>query len=77
MLQNALYDIKLDGQLYGCHSCRWGGVQWVTKVPGKLMQKIYDWGKWSKDDSHPIIVKQIFSWIDDTDEPTNEPLENF
>jgi len=65
LFRNNLLDIGIDGDLYGGHSCRRGGCQWLVRELRWPILRVCDWGTWSKDLSHSSIIRYLFAWSDD------------
>jgi hypothetical protein len=68
MFRNNLLDIERDPWLYGCHSCRRGGAQWLAREKEWNIPRICDWGGWALDFNHATILKYLYSWNDDPQE---------
>uniref|UniRef100_A0A0W0G3W9 Uncharacterized protein n=1 Tax=Moniliophthora roreri TaxID=221103 RepID=A0A0W0G3W9_MONRR len=56
-----LADIHVDGDPYGGHSFRHGGVQWLSVNRRWPLCKICEWGRWSEEFTHLTIIKYLIS----------------
>ncbi|KAK7043113.1 hypothetical protein VNI00_008467 [Paramarasmius palmivorus] len=64
-----LADINIDGDPYGGHSFRRGGVQWLSVNRRWPLRKICEWGGWSEEFTHLTIVNlkvEILTLVDAT-----------
>lgn len=74
-LRNNLCDIGLDPRMYGTHSFRRGGCQYLHMSLRWPMRQICAWGGWSEAfDNTGTIFKYLISW---TDSPTLKRSEYF
>ncbi|KAM6489048.1 hypothetical protein JOM56_015460, partial [Amanita muscaria] len=78
--RNMLLDIGKCADVYGTHSLRRGGCQWLARERRWRIPRICDWGGWSTELSHLTIVRYLLSWNDDPYEaredffnPSKEP----
>ncbi|KAI1789725.1 hypothetical protein LXA43DRAFT_892436, partial [Ganoderma leucocontextum] len=63
--RNNLLDINIDPRLYGTHSFRRGGCQYLHTELRWPMRKICDWGGWAEDFDNPgTIFRYLLSWVD-------------
>lgn len=60
-----MIDIDQDYRLYGTHSFRRGGCQWLYSEKRWGLRKICNWGGWSLAFDNMTIVRYLFSWNDD------------
>jgi hypothetical protein len=60
-----LIDVGIDYRLYGTHSFRRGGAQWLYSEKRWGVRKIADWGGWSTDWDSSSIIRYLFNWNDD------------
>ena len=81
MFRNILLDVDvIDPSLYGGHSLRRGGCQWLAHTKKWSFADVCDWGGWSKEGEHLTIMKYLFSLQDDPQRPReyyfmpNQPL---
>jgi hypothetical protein len=65
LFRNNLLDVDKDPFVYGTHSLRRGGCQWLARERRWPIPRICDWGGWSLDFNHLTIVKYLLSWNDD------------
>ncbi|KAF8332916.1 hypothetical protein F5887DRAFT_1173636 [Amanita rubescens] len=67
--ENMLIDIGKDPSVYGTHSLRRGGCQWLSREKRWRIPRICDWGGWSSDPTgHLTIFRYLLSWNDDPHE---------
>ena len=50
--------------MYGGHSLRRGGCQWLVREKRWPLLRVCDWGGWSSDFTHSSIIKYLFAWND-------------
>ena len=62
--RNNLIDIGVDPSPYGTHSFRRGGCQYLSSERRWTIRRICEWGGWSTDFTHMMIVKYLMSWND-------------
>ena len=63
--RNNLMDVGVDPRLYGTHSFRRGGCQYIHLVERWPIQRICFWGGWTQDyDSPGTIFKYLLSFSD-------------
>ncbi|KAK0430783.1 DNA breaking-rejoining enzyme [Armillaria borealis] len=65
LFHNNLFDIEISLYAYGTHSFRRGGCQWLSVDLHWSIWRICEWGGWSTDFTHLMIVKYLISWNDD------------
>ncbi|KAF8335628.1 hypothetical protein F5887DRAFT_891801 [Amanita rubescens] len=65
LFRNMLVDIRKDPFVYGTHSLRRGGCQWLAREKRWPIPKICGWGGWSSDLTNLTIVRYLLSWNDD------------
>ncbi|KAI0057706.1 hypothetical protein BV25DRAFT_1812085, partial [Artomyces pyxidatus] len=61
-----LLDIGVDPRLYGTHSFRRGGCQYLATEVRWPIRKICAWGGWSENQDTGTIFKYLLSWTDET-----------
>lgn len=73
--RNNLLDVGEDPRMYGTHSFRRGGCQYLHLVKRWPIRDICSWGGWSDNfDSTGTIFKYLLSW---TDRPTVDRADYF
>ena len=55
----------MDFRLYGTHSLRRGGCQWLYSEKRWGLRRICDWGGWSTDFNSSSIIRYLVGWNDD------------
>ncbi|KAK0466670.1 DNA breaking-rejoining enzyme [Armillaria novae-zelandiae] len=74
LFRNNLWDLGISPYVYGTHSFRRGGCQWLSCDLRWSIRQICEWGGWSSDFSHLTIVKYLIS---SNDNPTLRREEFF
>ncbi|KAJ7270884.1 hypothetical protein C8J57DRAFT_1065685 [Mycena rebaudengoi] len=62
--RNLLVDIDVSPFLYGTHSFRRGGCQFLHIYLRWPIRKVADWGGWSTEYSWNTIVTYLINWTD-------------
>ncbi|KAH8985965.1 DNA breaking-rejoining enzyme [Lactarius hatsudake] len=70
MFCNNLIDIGVDPIAYSTHLFRCGGCQWLANDLWWPLWWICEWGGWSTEFTHLMIIKYLISWNDN-------PLQNW
>ncbi|KAF9019559.1 DNA breaking-rejoining enzyme, partial [Rhodocollybia butyracea] len=64
LFRHMLVDIGQDPKLFGVHALRRGGCQWMFRDCRMSLPVVLDWGSWSPNLTHAIILRYLVS---DTD----------